>query len=226
MIKHIHAQAQFADKIHQKHLRLKQKHAIVQLHKRFFLIIKLILHIPKHLIQNVFHGDHPAGTTKLIHHNGDVIVIGPHLSQRIVDGLVLRNEIRRLHELLPSKICPRIQMRNQILNIQHPHNHVDRLIINRHPRKTRLTNHRKQLVKINPPLYRRHVNPRPHDLLHLHVAHIYDALQYLLLLLGILLIRGHVNRPREFLRRKLIRLWLGLSLQQSTKLHQQMRKRP
>ena len=199
MIKHIRRQLRLANEIYQQNLRLKHPNSIAHLHKCLLLIVKLILHVPKNLLQNILHRNHSTRPTKFIHHNRQMVVIRPHLLQRIVNRLVLRNKIWCLHKLLPRKIRTRVQMRNQTLNTQHPHYRIHRLVVHRHPRKPCLTDHAEQLVKIDILRNRCHIHPRTHNLLHLNGPHIHNPLQNLLLLLRIVLVGCHINRPRQLL---------------------------
>ena len=200
MIKHIYRQLRLTNEIYQQNLRLKYPHPVAHFHKRLLLvIIKLVLHVPKYLLQNILHRNHTTRPPKFIHHNRQMVVIRTHLLQRIVNRLVLRNKIRRLHKLLPRKIRTRVQMRNQTLDTQYPHNRIHRLVVHRHPRKSRLANHAEQLMKIDILRHRGHIHPRTHNLLHLNRPHIHNPLQNLLLLLRIVLVGCHINSPRQLL---------------------------
>ena len=200
MIKHINWQLRLPNKIYQQHLSLKYPNPIAHLHKCLLLvIIKLVLHVSKYLLQNILHRNHTTRPPKFIHHNRQMVVIRPHLLQRIVNRLVLRNKIWCLHKLLPRKVHTRIQMRNQTLDTQNTHNRIHRLVVNWHPRKSSLANHAEQLMKIDILRYCCHIHPRTHNLLHLNRTHIHNTLQNLLLLLRIVLVGCHINCPRQLL---------------------------
>ena len=91
---------------------------IIQFYISAFFFIVLIIDFTNDFFDNVLHRYNSRSSTKLIHHNGNMNLVGLEIAQQIVDFLGFRNEISRANQCLPTEIVTLVQMRQQVLDIK------------------------------------------------------------------------------------------------------------
>ena len=105
---------------------------LVDRFKQLLLDVVLVQDRTDNLLQEVLHGDEAGRAAVLVHDDGHLRPLAPHLPEQIIQPLALRHKVGRPHHLPRREgVMTGLDMAEQILDVHHPHNLVDRVVVHR-----------------------------------------------------------------------------------------------
>ena len=165
------------------------------------VLVVLVADLADQLLEQVLEGDEPGGAAVLVHHDGEVELLGLELAQQRVGALRARDEVRRV-QVLPQVEGGRqaVEVGKQVLGVEHPDDLVDRVLEDRYPRVELLAQQREEPGGLGGDVQAEHVGTGHHHLAHEGVLQLEHAMDHLALAaLHHALPRPHVHQGAQLL---------------------------